>query len=100
MRAVISAIAIGVIAATAFSAAPAEARKAKVYERQNGKVTYRLGGERRRTGVLGYQRSVGGFTYQDNLDLNMLPPSPKDLGPYQDFSPVNTDGPISSDPYP
>lgn len=105
MRAAITAIAIGLVAATAVSTSPAEARKGKTYERSKGTVTYRVGGERRRTAVFGYERRVGGFSeplfaYDDNLDIRALPPSPKDGGPYQDFSPVNTDTPISRDPYP
>jgi hypothetical protein len=56
----------------------------------------------RRTAVRGSSQRVGGFSYnlQDSFDFEVLPPAPRDFGPYLDNSNVVVDGPISQDPYP
>lgn len=74
-------------------------------ESSRGKTVYHVTRERRKTAVGGYEEEIGGYSgrplsFADDLSIRALPYSPKDGGPYQDFSPVNTDNTISTSPYP
>lgn len=73
--------------------------RGKSAERHAGKTVYR------KTAVGGYAEEVGGYSgrplsFADDLSIRALPFAPTDLGPFNDYSPVNTDNTISTSPYP